>query len=637
MVIPYLWYICRVDMRGAEPLYSSNCSNVELIWRSKYDEQGQLRRIELPEKPLPLQNIECIDLRQELSHTEYNLLSPFDNDTNQYASDYTWNNYLIWGDNKLVMQSLLQDFEGKVDLIYIDPPFNVGTYFSIPIFVGNKTLNEETNNIALEDLAFRDSWNDLDSYLNFMWERLRLMHKLLSDTGTIFIHCDWRVNYYLRCLMNEIFGHQNFLNEIIWHYPGQSSAKRFFPRKHDTILWYRRGEQWKFYPDRIRVPYKKSSLSRNQYGGGEGVGYRKQGLQPGWLHHQGKIIDTVWEIVDLKLKTYPTEKHPSIIERIILAASDENDLVADFFCGSGTTLAVAEQLRRRWIGVDVGRYAIHNTRKRIIHLQKELREQGNDCTPFKVYSINRYERQWLWNARFKNERKEYLNLILRHYQADASEMPSSVFQGKKGSAYIHVQDVYSVLDRDYMYQLIQKAKSESVVELHVLAWEIEPNLIDYAVKIGEQNNMHVELRYIPREALDSKCTKVHFGAPGLLTAEAYCKKTLDNKKMIHARLLDFKPSFVNILNLEHSKFNFWDFIDLWAVDFNYEPNKPFKYQWCGYRLRKAQKKLITFPTDTSFNSTGFPYEEVKHSIAVKVIDIMGVDTTIVMNIEDINF
>jgi adenine specific DNA methylase Mod len=140
------------------------------------------------------------------------------------------------------------------------------------------------------------------------------------------------VNSLLRLLLDEIFGREGFKNEIIWHYPGQSSAKRFFPRKHDTILWYTKGPGWVFNADEVRVPYKESSLKRAQYGGGPGVGYREEGLQPGWLPSEGKIADTVWEIVDIRLKQFATEKPEALLERIIKASTHEGDLVADFFC-----------------------------------------------------------------------------------------------------------------------------------------------------------------------------------------------------------------------------------------------------------------------------------------------------------------
>ena len=320
---------------GSENPHPLSQMKTELVWEGKYDEYGNRRPVKLPTTPLPLQRIETIDVPRDVRKAEANQQGSLFDETafrQQHHRD-DFRNRLIWGDNKLVMASLLQEFRGKIDLIYIDPPFDVGADFTMKIQIGDDSDEVQKEQSILEAVAYRDTWGKgVDSYLHMMYERLVLMHQLLIEGGSIYVHCDWRVNSLLRLLLDEIFGREGFKNEIIWHYPGQSSAKRFFPRKHDTILWYTKGPGWVFNADEVRVPYKESSLKRAQYGGGAGVGYRKEGLQPGWLPSEGKIADTVWEIVDIRLKQFATEKPEALLERIIKASTNEGDLVADFFC-----------------------------------------------------------------------------------------------------------------------------------------------------------------------------------------------------------------------------------------------------------------------------------------------------------------
>jgi len=297
---------------------------------------------------------------------------------------------LIKGNNLDAMVSLLGQYKGKIDLIYIDPPYLTGLDF--------KTKDG--------NFAYTDKFT-LDDYLQFIYERLYLMSLLLKDTGSIYVHVDYRTNIYIRLMLNEIFGESNFRNEIIWHYQTyQGQVKEYFPRKHDYILFYVKSKVYNFnlLKDGVigeTVDYTRWKDYFNENNEILGSNYPSQDTRfLGYLRRfkkenhrdpcgsdvlfrmDGKTIDSVWDIKAVDPKSserngYPTQKPETLLERIIKASSNEGDLVADFFCGSGTTLAVAQKLNRDWIGVDIGDESIKTIRDRMIKLDSN----------FKLYSI----------------------------------------------------------------------------------------------------------------------------------------------------------------------------------------------------------------------------------------------------------
>ena len=325
-------------------LFDANRRQVELVWNGKTPK--------VCNTVLPFQTIEQVDEpRAEKPASEEAMpLFPIDERGRQLKG---WTNKLIWGDNKLVLSALKNgplrreiEAQGGLKLIYGDPPFDVGADFTMPIEIGEDTFTKQPN--ILEEIAYRDTWHQgADSYLSMIYERLLLMRDLLAEDGSIYLHCDWRLNSHIRLVLNEIFGSKNFRNEIIWHYSNLSATKKYFHRKHDTIFFcVKNMDEYKFNPDAVRVPYSKTSMDRVKY---KGSGFAKK-AEGSWIHEAGKIPDDVWEIPLLKgneLLGYPTQKPEKLIERILLASSNEGDLVADFFCGSGTTAAVAEKLGLR--------------------------------------------------------------------------------------------------------------------------------------------------------------------------------------------------------------------------------------------------------------------------------------------------
>jgi adenine specific DNA methylase Mod len=289
-----------------------------------------------------------------------------------------WSNKLYWADNFDVLLFLLKNkFKEKFDLIYIDPPFFSGTNYHIEVEISEQNY---------DDIAYFDQWEkDLDSYLQMLYERINVIKNLLSMKGLLFIHLDWHASHYVRIILDEIFGQNRFVNNIVWYYYNKYSAgKSNLPRAHDNILVYSKTDNYTF--NELRIPRKKprKQLMREM----------KNGVLKNVKDENGHVkyrivtdkkMDDVWKIPCMQPASkqwtgFPTQKHHKLLERIIKLGSNEEDLIADFFCGSGTTIIVAEKLKRRWIGCDISEYSIYFTRNRILKYQK----QTQNYYPFEI-------------------------------------------------------------------------------------------------------------------------------------------------------------------------------------------------------------------------------------------------------------
>jgi adenine specific DNA methylase Mod len=302
---------------------------------------------------------------------------------NEYPQNYQkdWKNLLIWGDNKLVMSSLVkQGWAGEINLIYIDPPFFTGSDFTIRTRLNDERIEKEPS--IIEERAYKDTWSGgIASYLRYMYERLVLMRELLAENGSIYVHLDWHVGHYVKVMMDEIFGAENFRNKVIWHYYNKYSAGiNIFPRAHDIILFHSKTDKCIFNEIREKREKPVKQLVRVNV---NGVLKNLKDEQGNLVYREvwDKKVDDVWRIPQLQPASeewmdFRTQKHHVLLKRIILASSNPGDIVADFFCGSGTTLAVAEKLGRRWLGCDLSKFAIQVTRKRLldIHNSKDLME-----------------------------------------------------------------------------------------------------------------------------------------------------------------------------------------------------------------------------------------------------------------------
>ena len=594
--------------------------------------------------------------------------------------DAGWRNKLIWGDNKLVMHALLEEFRGKIDLIYIDPPFATGLGFSFLTEIGacsNRTSGERT---LLKQTAYCDVWGtSLDSYIAMMNERLRLMYELLGDSGALFLHCDWRANAYMRVILDDIFGRDCFRNEIIWRRApnlGGQAASNQLGRVFDTIFVFTKrpesqfhwtppvksvpldtnkdgvpkGKMWDpiaraYFTAAPRGDYTDESVDmlrkeNRVYESSTGTVYIKYFLRQGedgrW--YKDSRVDAIWDDYDVRpLRNcpqdedfdYDTQKPEGLLTRIIQWASRPGQLVADFFCGSGTTIAVSEKLGRRWIGCDVSRHAIHVSRKRIIQVQRELHVKGQPYRPFDVYNLERYERKWWQIDHLKGVDAEHRRLVLKFNKA--TELKDSVhplLHGRKDTAYVHVASVESVFTFETLRAVAEVVRQAGGREVHCLAWEFEMGLSRKKEALAAETGLTIHLKYIPREIMEPNRTEVQFFEVGVLDA----KPVVEDGK-VDVELVCFAPGLAEELRAEMAALRErtvrspFDFIDFWAVDFDYSPDKPFEYHWQDFRTRKDRSLKIR--TDI-----GWQYETPdKHRIAVKVIDVFGVDTMEVLEVE----
>lgn len=306
-----------------------------------------------------------------------------------------WINKIFWGDNLQVMSHLLKNYRGKIDLIYIDPPFDSRVEYKKKVEI--KGIGKtETDSSNFEEKQYGDIWTN-DEYLQFMYERLILMKELLSDRGCIYLHCDWHKGHYLKLLMDELFGADNFINEITWYYYNKMAPKSAcFPRTTDKILLYSKGPGYVFNTQYEKREEPVKQLVR-KFVDGKAINARDENGNVMYKMSYEKRIDDVWRISMLQPADkvepvgYPTQKPEKLIERMILASSNPGDLVFDCFMGSGTTQAVAMKLGRRFIGADINLGAIQTTTKRLLSAAQELAEQEDKYTGFEVYNVNNYD------------------------------------------------------------------------------------------------------------------------------------------------------------------------------------------------------------------------------------------------------
>lgn len=364
-----------------------------------------------------------------------------------------WLNKIFWGDNLQVMSHLLREFRGKVDLIYIDPPFDSKADYKKKVSLRAGTV--ENDQSTFEEKQYTDIWSN-DEYLQFMYDRLIVMRELLSKEGSIIVHVDSHKSHHIRCLMDEIFGNggvdgkaAGFRNEIIWGYTGGSAVRSYYPKKHDNLFWYSKSTNWNF---NVQFrPYSEKTLQRGlTQVKGDNYELNDEGaaLMSYWTDKNVEKILSPTAYENLK---YPTQKPESLLRRIVLGHSKENDLIFDCFMGSGTTQAVAMKLGRRFIGADINLGAIQTTTKRLIKVAAELQniqpELGDEqvlYTGFEVYNVNHYDV-------FRNpiQAKELLIQAL-----DIQPIPNSVYDGEKDGRMVKLMPVNHIATRQDVNELI---------------------------------------------------------------------------------------------------------------------------------------------------------------------------------------
>lgn len=666
---------------GYDNPHPLNRMKTELVWEGKYDEFGNRREVDIAGCAMPMQKIETID-------EPASRLKPLGLFDEQKAHKDDFRNMLIWGDNKLVMASLLKDLKGKIDLIYIDPPFDVGADFTMDIPLGEAKETIGKDQSTLEMVAYRDMWGKgTDSYLQMIFERLILIKALLSDKGSIYLHCDWHMGHALKVLMDEVFGIGYFHNHISWKRstPRGNAGKRY-PELTDYILFYSKTEDYKW--NDLYVPYRKEYIEKyysfidektgryfqptsllghvgvnpiREWRGikkpwrypisqldkldSEGLIYwAKEGGMPRlkrFLDEQkGVPLQSLWDDIPpvnsqaLEDTYFATQKPEALLERIIKASSNEGDLVADFFCGSGTAGAVAEKLGRRWIMADLGRFAIHTSRKRMIGIQRELYEQDSPYRAFDVYNLGRYERQWWQKEHLKGADEEHRRVVLEFYKAEILANSSSPFMhGRKGNALCHVDKIDGIFTRDELRAVAKAAIEAGAKEIHCLAWEFEMDLKLTCHEIEHAEKIKIKLIPIPREIMEKNRTSPPpFLEVAVLEAEPVYKKE-HGKTVVDIKLKKFVPSLAEVPTKELQTLkeravkSGFDFIDFWAIDFDYQDGQPFEHHWQAYRTRKDR----SLPTVSDFAYDKYP-KKGKYTACVKVVDIFGCDTSITVEV-----
>jgi DNA modification methylase len=502
----------------------------------------------------------------------------------------------------------------------------------------------------LEMVAYRDMWGKgTDSYLHMMSERLALIKELLSEKGAVYVHCDWRVSYFLRCVLDDIFDKDHFVNEIVWAYFAfKRKTARKFPQKHDSILCYRKSDeatwntQYKPHKPEYIARFKKDENGRlyrddvNPTAGGTRVIYLDE--------VPGDIVDSVWDdippvnpVADERAD-YATQKPEKLLERVIRASSNEGDLVADFFCGSGTTGAVAERLGRRWIMADLGRFAIHTSRKRLIELQRNLHEQGQPYRAFDVYNLGRYERQWWQKDRLQGAEEEHRRIVLEFFRAEIlKSAPSPLLHGKKGSAFCHVDGIDGIFGRDEARAVVAAVSQAAGRECFCLAWEFEMELRQACLALEAEFGVKLKLIPIPREIMEkNRKNPPPFLEMALLEAEPVLravKEKKSSKTAVDIKLKKFLPSLAEVPSKELEELkeravrSGFDFIDFWAIDFDWKPGEPFHHDWQDYRTRKDRSLKTVSDAAHAYDKSG------KHTICVKVVDVFGCDTSITLEVK----
>jgi DNA modification methylase len=556
-------------------------------------------------------------------------------------------NKLFWGDNLQVLSHLLKEYRGKIDLIYIDPPFDSKADYVKKVKIRDERIGGISQSV-FEEKQYTDIW-ERDEYLQFLYERLLIIRELLSEKGSIYLHCDWHRNSYIRLIMDEVFGEDNFINEIVWGYRIQGVGKTTWARKHDTILLYAREKTYYFQPQQERVIYEKpfidtkvipapiSELSEKDKKTIIDALDKKQALPDKYkkmifdTYYSDVYVRDVWDHDATKplisgsseYVDYPTQKPEGLLERIITASSKEGDVVADFFSGSGTTCAVAQKLGRKWIGCDINIGAIQTTTKRLNQIvadqQKEKTKSFKGSLGFKILNVNDYDV-------FKNE-IEAKEIVMEMYGVEP--VKRTYFDGVLDRNFVKVMPMNRVLNKMDIRTLIKnvddkkdsftvKTKSKAGEPVYeegvlVICSGMELDVLDF---IKKENKTGVKIEV--RDILTDKKNLIFKKKP-----EAKIDVKAKDKKL-SVELKDFySPILMRKLEIENEKVlkkdhkakveDFKQIIDSVAIDVDYN-GKLFNAEVMDLPDKKEVIKAKY--------SWGYP-KKGKYIVAIKVVDVLG--------------
>lgn len=587
---------------------------------------------------------------------------PPDNTSAEYCETEGWFNRLIHGDNLFAMQALLNgdsetglpSMRGKIDLIYIDPPFDSKADYRTKITLPNGNVEQKPT--VLEQFAYSDTWADgTISYLRMLYPRLALMKELLSEQGSIYVHCDWHAGHYLKVILDDIFGKDNLQNEIIWNYVSGGISQNTFAKKHDTIYCYAKDSNNKIFNiQKERDEEKISRISPNKImkdEKGEFVWYIRPGTNPkvpnGVKSYLDKFMQDVWDIpiVNPQAKErvdYATQKPEALLERIIKASSNENSIVADFFGGSGTTAAVAEKLGRRWITSDLGKPATMIMRKRLIDIL--------DCKPFLYHSIGDYSREAFLSDKQYKRVSDLARVVMRLYGAlpfDSEDAPVNVGHIRDESTLVVVDSPNKVTNANTIKRAMELRDSfmGGWKKVIILGWNFS---FDIGDKLSVMNKSECEVLVIPPDLLDLlrkkdykdlvDSNKIRFNSLQYLTIKkpTVTKANEDGKETLNIELdnyvllspdnlpLDDKSKAVVQQIMAESPL---DLIEYWSIDPDYD-GQTFRSVWQDYRentnndddpLRVIHDAHIVVPK-----------VDHKRKICVKAVDVFGFESMAVV-------
>jgi site-specific DNA-methyltransferase (adenine-specific)/adenine-specific DNA-methyltransferase len=536
-----------------------------------------------------------------------------------------WNK-IFWGDNKQVLAHLLKEYRGKVDLIYIDPPFDSKADYVKKIKLNGQKIEGLDQNV-LEQMQYTDIW-EKDEYLQFMYERLIIMRELLSDKGTFYLHCDWHKNAQLRLIMDEVFGEDNLRNEINWQYTGSLPPKKDFGRKHDVILRYSKTEDYTYNPQ--FTEYSEATLKRFDQEDEIGrfkITYR-DGNEYKTYAKEGKYVDDNWDI-PIVMRTskentdYPTQKPEELLERIVNVSSNEGDLVMDCFMGSGTTLAVAQKLKRRWIGCDINKGAIITATER---LDKIIKEQGGKSA-FKVYNVNHYDV-------FNND-IQAKQLLIETYKIE--ELSRGDFDGTLGADYVKIVSPNRVLSKMDIMQVIDAIKkNKDLFKAKTMSKQKEATF---------ENKVIVICSGAELDARDFAKKENNTGVAIEIRDIQVDKKDLDFKKPTEASVsyttkgnvltVDVKdyysPLLMKRLELENEgrlsmkdRVNVFDYrqaIEHIVIDVNYgegqKKSKDIAFNAEAFMHKEKKNELVEVSYSHTYEKKG------TYTVAIKIVDVLG--------------
>ena len=560
-----------------------------------------------------------------------------------------WMNHLIYGDNLLAMQALLAgdaqtglpSLRGKVDLIYIDPPFDSKADYRTKISLPGTDIQQKPT--VIEQFAYADTWEEgTISYLRMIYSRLCLMRELLSEKGSIYVHIDWHIGAYLKLILDDVFGKENFQNEIIWHYIKGASGNDRFGRKHNSILFYSKGDKKVFNRDDIGIPYNPETLARAQRG------EARYNVSAEELEERGKNPGDVWIDIpplqgnSLENTSYATQKPEKLLERIIKASSNEGDLVCDFFGGSGTTAAVAERLGRRWITCDIGKPASLVMRKRFI---------DQEVKPFLYQSIGDYQKEAFRNNKRYKHVGDLSQVVLGLYGAlpfTPEQTNDRNFGYIKGTRTLVMVDSPNRLTTAATIRKAVEAKAsllggdwEKVV---VLGWNFA---FDISQAIQKYENSNVEVLVIPPDLLDKLAKKgykkliddksVRFSSLQYLVAKPLVVKQNGDQDEIDVELENYvllSPDNIPLDDKDKEKLQQvlerdpLSLIEYWSIDPDYD-GVTFRSTWQDYRENMENDND---PLHCVYKTRLRVPHKAHRQVCIKAVDVFGFERQVIKEV-----